>query len=420
MAEVQERIWESVENNRADLIELTQKLISHYSISGSEKEVQDYVAEFLTGLGFKLDIFEPDLSELIKRPTFYKTRDDYAGSPNVVGTLTGSGGGRSLILNGHIDVVPATREEWTDEIDSGKIEDGRIYGRGASDMKAGFAACIIAVKALQEAGLKLKGDIIVESVVEEETGGAGTQAAVLRGYTADAAIIAEPTDDRIFPITMGCSWGRVTVEGLSTHGSMRYQGVSAIDKAYIIIEAIKAYEAKQVAENPNPLYAHAQIPYCVNVGQIEAGNWPATVPGIAVLQVRMGIAPGIPVETARKNFEDAIREAADADPWMKDHQPVVEWFGPSWGGGGADVNDPIVQTLRKQYIDRKQKEPEIVGAPWPADAIFLAERNIPAINFGPGDNLWAHKADESVSIERLMDCAAIIAGTIAEWCGVED
>jgi acetylornithine deacetylase len=126
------------------------------------------------------------------------------------------------------------------------------------------------------------------------------------------------------------------------------------------------------------------------------------------------------VAGAKKDFEDMIKETADADPWMKDHPPVVEWIGPSWSGGGVEAEHPLVQTIRKAFVDRKNEEPEIVGAPWPADAIFLTEYDIPAVNFGPGDNSSAHQANETVSIDRLVDCAAIVACSIADWCGFED
>ena len=420
MDKLNEKLWAAVEDNRENLVEMTQKLVSYYSPMGSEEKVQNYVSETLKELGLAVDMWEPDMEALEKHPTYYKARSSYLGSPNVVGVLKGSGGGKSLILNGHIDVVPGEPEKWKHGMDSGDLSEGRIYGRGTADMKGGCAANIIALKAILDAGIKLKGDLLIESVVEEETGGAGTLDTLLRGYTADAAIFPEPTDMKIYPVTMGAVWFRITVKGLPAHGALAYMGVSAIEKSVFLLEKIKEFEAKRAIEKQHPLYDYMKVPFCINVGKLNAGTWPSIVSSASVMEGRIGLSPQETMQSAKAEFEQMIRQVCAEDEWLAGNPPQVEWYGPNWNGGGVEADHPIVATVASAYTALKKEAPDIVGAPWPADAIFMTEFGIPAINFGPGEGSEAHQADESISVDHLVECTKILASTIVDWCGCEE
>lgn len=257
--------------------------------------------------GLKLDVWDPDIEQLRADPGFQDVADSYQGRPVVVGVLPGTGGGRSLILNGHIDVVATgPHDEWPHGGPwGGAVVDGHLYGRGASDMKSGLASYIEAIASLNEAGVRLKGDVIVQSVIDEEQGGNGTLAAVLRGYRADGALIGEPTNMTLVTKNAGIRWVRITVSGKSAHGAYRHAGVNAIEKAMLLYQALMTYEAERVKDYSDPLFAHYQTPFPFSFGVFKAGNWPSVVPDEAVMEGRVGFLP-----TSRVNSSSASSRRA--------------------------------------------------------------------------------------------------------------
>ena len=215
-----------IEANQHIAIELLQSFVQKPSTQGNEAGVQDLVAKKLQSLGMEIDRWDPDTEELKKSSFFVPSRPSYSGSPNVVGVLKGTGGGKSIILNGHIDVVPAGDvTQWIDDPFSGLVKDGKIYGRGSTDMKGANVAMMMAVESIVRSGIQLKGDVIFHSVIEEETGGVGTLAALLRGHCADAALVPEPTNMKLFISQQGSMWFRIVVPGLGAHAGTRYEGV---------------------------------------------------------------------------------------------------------------------------------------------------------------------------------------------------
>ncbi len=227
----QKLIKEWLGKNKGNAVKLLRKLIQERSIQGRESSAQAVVIEACRELGLEIDIWEPDIKEMSAHVNFVSTRDTFEDSPNVVAIWRGTGGGRSIILNGHIDVVPeGDILQWDCDPYEGKVQDGKVYGRGSTDMKGGNVSLLLAINALKSIGVKLKGDVIFQSVIEEESGGAGTLAAILRGYSADAVLIPEPTNMKIFPKQQGSMWFRVKVKGKSAHGGTRYEGVSALRK----------------------------------------------------------------------------------------------------------------------------------------------------------------------------------------------
>jgi acetylornithine deacetylase len=268
MNEKRKQLDTYIDYHAKDAISFLQKMIQQPSIQGNEKGVQSIVIEKLKQLQLEVDVWDPKFEELEKHPYFIASRQSYEGSPNVVGVLRGQGGGKSIILNGHIDVVPeGDITKWSQSPFSGHIENNKMYGRGTTDMKGGNVSLLLAMEAIINSGIKLKGDVIFESVIEEETGGVGTLATLVRGYQADAAIIPEPTNMKLFIKQQGSMWFRVTVEGLSAHGGTRYEGVSAIDKAWKVYDAIMKLETKRNAAINDPLYKHISIPLPINVGK---------------------------------------------------------------------------------------------------------------------------------------------------------
>ena len=418
---MQKRIHNWIQANQSKSIELLQKLVQIPSVQGKEAQVQEIVAKKLSEIGCEVNVWELDGKQLKSHPYFYSSRETFEGSPNVVGVLKGSGNGRSVVLNGHIDVVPeGDPNQWTYEPYSGKVADGKLYGRGSTDMKGGNIALIIAMEAIRSLGIQLKGDIIFQSVVEEESGGAGTLAAVLKGYTADAAIIPEPTNMKIFPKQQGSKWFRVIVKGRTAHGGTRYHGVSAIDKSMQVIEHIKELEKIRNDRIDEPLYKSIPIPIPINIGRIEGGDWPSSVPDVVKIEGRIGIAPNERIEDAQRELEDWLNKLPEKDEWFTDKPVEIEWFGARWVPGAIELDHPLMNSLTKYFKAVTGKDPEVEAAPWGTDGGLLTQvGNTPSVVFGPGITSLAHFPDEHIEVVKILEAAEIIALTIIEWCGME-
>ncbi|MGH9197235.1 MAG: ArgE/DapE family deacylase, partial [Acidimicrobiia bacterium] len=320
-AEVLERI--SAER----VLPLVSELIRFQSIAANEDPVQGYIAAALREAGCETDVFQIDFDSLRNHPAFGMEveRDNAIG---VAGTF-GDGDGPSLILNGHVDVVPpGDFERWTYSPWEATVVKDRVYGRGSCDMKGGLAAILTAVRAIAEQGIRLKGKVIIESVVGEEDGGVGTLATIERGYRADAALIAEPTGLRVGNASAGALTFRVRVYGLSAHGALRQEGVSAIEKFQLVYEALQSLEMKRNDRLRSPQFDGLSLPFAISVGKIFGGEWPSSVPEELIFEGRYGVAPGEDLEAAKREFAEAIAMSTEADVWLREHPPGVEW----WGG----------------------------------------------------------------------------------------
>jgi acetylornithine deacetylase len=421
LPELSKRIHEWITLHREAGTALLQQMVRIASIQGNEKEVQLLVADQLRGLRMDVDMWEPDGEELADHPYFCSPRSSFAGSPNVVGVRKGTGGGRSILLNGHVDVVPeGQRNQWAHDPYSGEVVDGKLYGRGSTDMKGGNTALLLALGAIEGLGLKLKGDVIFQSVVEEESGGAGTLAAILRGYRADAALIPEPTNFRIFPKQQGSMWFRIEVKGRSAHGGTRYEGVSAIEKSIKVIQHILELEKERNARIIDPLYANNPIPIPINLGVIQGGNWPSSVPDTVKLEGRMGVAPEEKLQDAKVEMLRWLEQLKEVDPWFAEHPPELQWFGAQWVPGSVDPEHPLMQVLMQQFRAVKQDEPVIEASPWGTDGGLLTQLgDTPCIVFGPGITQVAHYPNEHIVLEDVFTAAEIIALTLIDWCGFD-
>ena len=265
----------------ADLTVFVQKLVQAASLPDHEQAAQDQIAQKLRSMGLEVEIVPSRFDELRQHPAFGDDGFSPDGRINVVGRWRGTqaGEGRSLILNGHVDVVPQGDPAlWSDPPWSGAIHDGRLYGRGACDMKAGLCAGVFAVEVLQRLGFLPAHDVLVESVIGEESGGVGTLTTIVKGYTADAAILLEPTRLEISPVQSGALTFRLTVPGRATHAAMKPRGVSAIDKFALILRTINGLEAERHRTFKHPLYDDPNCIAPINIGTVRGGDWHSTVP----------------------------------------------------------------------------------------------------------------------------------------------
>lgn len=409
----------AVDARRQELIEFARALVRTPSITGSEQAVQLVVADHMRASGLDVDMWEPDPDEMAPYAQHVGEIESFKGRPNVVGIARGSGNGRSLILNGHIDVVDAgDPARWSYHPFGGLIADGRLFGRGSCDMKSGVAANLFAFMAVKDAGIPLRGDVVVESVISEEDGGAGTLASILRGYRADAAIITEPTKLAIIPAHCGSLVFRLHVEGKSAHGAVRGEGVSAIEKFTYLHRALLDFEARRNAAIAHPLFAHIANKIPISVGVVRAGTWASSVPESLVAEGRAGLVPGETIEEFQSQFVAAVEAAADADPWLRDHRPAVEWFGGQFEPSEVPVEAPVVRLVVESHRSVHRQSPAFDAATYGADMRhFVNFAGIPCVMYGAGDVLLAHHTDEFVPVDDVIALTKTLAVAVASWCG---
>jgi acetylornithine deacetylase len=364
--------------------------------------------------------------------------EEEAGRANLVGVLKGTGGGRSLIFNGHVDTVPpgdAATWKWGDPF-SGRVEDGKLYGLGAADMKAGVVAQAKASEALTRCGIRLRGDLILESVVGEETMDheRGTTATVRRGYVADAAIVTEPSalpfPSTIAPCSPGGMWLRVTVPGKATHTMVRGSliwpggggeayGVNAIDKGLFVANAVRKLEQNWGATKTHPLFApgHFTIGADMMVGVPPGPPVPFIVPHRCTIDYTVIYRPDETAEVVRGEVETFLNGVFDQDPWLKVHRPTLEWL-HDWPPYNTPVDHPICQTLAAAHAQVLGEPATFRGFAAVDDATYLERGGIPSITFGPGNLMVCHAPNEYVEVAEVIRAAKVYAVTALAWCGI--
>ena len=399
------------------LLRLLADLVAFQSIGGAETPAQERVAAHMQAAGLTVDTWHLDLDRLRQHSAYTVDieRDHALG----VNGRWGSGEGATLILNGHIDVVPAGDESrWTYPPWEATVVDDRVYGRGTADMKGALCCALVAIQALIDAGISLDGSVVLQSVVGEEDGGVGTLAAVERGPRADAAIVMEPTQLMVAPAQAGALSFRVTVPGAAAHGALRTEGVDPIDKFIPLYRALQAFEVDRNAATDDPLFEAYDIPFALCIGTLRGGEWPSTVAESVACEGRLGIGPHEDLPTVKAAFEEAIRETAQEDAWLRDHPPTVEWWGAQFAPAQIPSDHPIVTTVADAVLDTTGEAATLRGMPYGADMRLLVNQGqIPTILFGPGDIRTAHAPDEHISIDALRTATQVLALTILRFCG---
>lgn len=419
-----------VDQHREDVIKLAEALIRFPSENlaprGLEKECQAFVGETMRGLGLEVDTFEPpDVPGLLEHPIFWPGRE-YHDRPNVVGTWRGANpsAGRSLLFSSHADVVTASS--------GGKYKpyepvraDGKLYGRGSNDMKGGLAASIMALRCLKESGIHLNGNMIVESVVDEEMGGSnGTLAARLRGHNADACIVPEPNGMVVSPAHRGGAMWDITLKGSP---GMPFGSDNLINPAYGIGHLVVAIEEWEKARNGRvkapPLYANVPgLPVVLSrviADDFETGTGDG-VPGRAKLEVWVEEYPGTTFQEHYDRFIEHLKQVAAQTPAVNNCEMEIKQITRFLPGSEIPSDHPIVRALSREYQRVLGRAPEVRGAPFACDVyIFNLYSPTPCALLGPrGGN--AHAPDEWVDIQDLVDLTKIFAHTALEWCGINE
>lgn len=427
--DAKQRILAAVDSAFDDQLTATAELVSSPSRREHEEPAQDLIETHLKHLGLDIDRWVIDSPELEAHPGFGPSTVDYTGMTDIVGTYTPArDSGKSLILNGHIDVVPQGPEDkWSRSPWDAEVRDGWMYGRGAGDMKAGLIANLFAFDAVRRAGFDLTGRVHLQSVVEEECTGNGSLAAWLRGYTADAVIISEPEEDALVRANVGVLWFTVRVSGNPTHPREMANGFNAIDAAFEVMQALRVLEQTwNDRKSEHPYFEDLDHPINFNFGEIRGGDWPSSVPAWCELQVRVATYPGTRADGAWAEVEKCVRDAGAGrstvvgSPSRPTFDTVLTPNGFYADGYVLEPGSAAEELLERTHREAFGAELTSFTTPGYLDGrVFVNYGDMPTLVYGPvSENI--HGFDERVSIESVRRCTKSMALFIAEWCGIDE
>ena len=423
-ADLMDRITRTVDAQFAAQTQFLSDFVAIPSLRFEEGPAQDFMADALRTRGYKVDDWTINLSDLEHLPGFGPIHGDFSRARSVVGSLhPKETKGRSLILQGHLDVVPTgPTEMWADPPFDPVIRDGWMYGRGAGDMKAGTVAALFALDALKAAGYTPAATVHFQSVIEEESTGLGALSTLQRGYRADLAVLPEPSSLTINRAQVGALWFRLRVRGKPVHVSVAGEGSNAILAGHDIIAALQKLEAEwNVRAAEHPVYADVPHPLNFNAGKIAGGDWASSVPAWCDIDCRMGVLPGQDLAQARAEIEACVAGAARDHPFLSNSPPEVIWNGFQAEGYvlGPEA-DPALSVMRAAFAevfgpDHPLEEHKMTAL---TDTRFYGlYYDIPAFCIGPqAENI--HGFDERVNLASCRDLTILFALFIARWCGL--
>ena len=422
---LQDRVAEAVTPRAEEYIQLLADLVRCPTTLGNERPAQELIYRHARRMGLAAQMWDLDLSQLTPQPTFAPVEWGYAGRPNVSALLSPSGqGGRSLVLNGHIDVVsPEPVDWWSYDPWGATIADGRMYGRGAFDMKSGLVAALLAMQAVIDAGTELRGAVIFESVIEEECTGNGMLASRLRTGRVDGAVITEPTGLIAKTATLSVIWFEVTVHGKPAYVGESGKYENAVEKAMALVGRLKPPMVDELnAAFDHPGYADHPQPLTLSVGKISGGDWPSNVPMECRFTCRMSFPIGWSFQQVQSFVETHLARAASEDPWLAERPPTVCYPGFRALGWSIDDNvgettSTLIQTLaacHQTTTDDPLQRGVFLGT---ADGrYFDLAQGEQAVYYGPtGGN--GHVPDEYIELNSIPETAKVLARMMIAWCG---
>ncbi|MEZ5649512.1 MAG: ArgE/DapE family deacylase [Burkholderiaceae bacterium] len=411
----------AVAGRESEAVERLSALIAEGSLLGHEGGAQARMRETYRGLGLKVESFLIDEERVSRHPAWSPSIVSYDGRPNVVGIHEprGTAHGRSLILNGHIDVVPVGAESlWTRPPFEPWRDGDKLYGRGSADMKAGLVACVTAMQALRDLGYEPAAKVVMQSVIEEECTGNGALACLVHGYTADAALIPEPTRG-IMSAQMGVIWMTLQVHGFPVHAAYAHEGTDAIRFAQYLVDELRLLEAQwNEPVNRHPVFADFAHPVNFNLGKLHGGEWASSVATHCRADIRLGFYPGISPAEVRAEVERRLAAAHARHPARDSVRYDIVYEGFQAEGLVVDTQQPIIRTLVDSHRAIVGAQPEFIAFTGTTDVKFFhLYGDIPSTCYGPqGSDI--HGIDEWVSIASMQQVAAVYALLIARWCGL--
>ncbi len=384
---------------------------------GLEKKGQDHLIALFEKMGAEVKTDPIKEEDIVRCHTLYQEGNlghNQENRYNVYARFKGNTGGKNLMFNGHIDVMPADEaDEWTYPPFSPTIADGKMYGRGTADMKGGLMAAVMAVQLLKDAEAELPGDVLITSVCDEEGGGNGSMQAIMSGEKADGVVVCEGTSDELILAHMGFVFFRVEFEGKACHSGGKRNGVSAIDKAIKVIEALNEKEHEWLLTYKHPLLPSPNL----NIGVIHGGSAGSTVSGDCLFEACVHYLPNqMSYNQVVKEFTDVVNRVAKADTWLEQHLPKITIY-QAGGGFEMEENHDFVQIFKRAYQAAKGKEVKIVGSPAGCDSrLWCNIAKCPTIQFGPGNLAQCHGIDEWISIDAYLESILIYAELILDFC----
>ncbi|MXP61789.1 ArgE/DapE family deacylase [Roseomonas sp. M0104] len=420
---VRRAILDAVAALEGEAVAALERLVRCPSTLGNEASALEEMARNYGALGLEPVRIPTVPEKLAEHPGFSPPLISYEGRDNVAAVFTPrEKRGRSLVLQGHVDVVPeGAADIWQTPPYEPSIRDGRMYGRGAGDMKAGDISNVMAFRALRTAGLQPAAEVQFQSVIEEECTGNGALACMLALPKCDAVIIPEPGPgvEGLYTAEVGVIWAWVTVTGRPAHVRDMQAGVNAIEAAYVISQRFKEYEAEMNrAENIHSSFFGVNHPVNVNFGTVQGGEWNSSVPTRAKIGLRVGIMVGNTAKRVKADIERIVAEAG-ADERMRGAKLQLEFAGFMADPCVFDKEAPIVRMVQRHFAEANGRELRDYPASGLTDGrFFTLYQDTPVACFGP-DADSIHGIDESVSLESFHATTRTIALTMAEWCGVE-
>jgi acetylornithine deacetylase len=420
--DLRNRIRASVDQAFDEQVDFLADLVRFPSTRGNEAPAQDFMARTFQERGYGVDRWKIKVEDIEHMAGFSPVvHVSYENAWSVVAAhRPGAQKGNSLILNGHIDVVPAgPREIWSSPPFEPRVEGGWMYGRGVGDMKAGLAVNLFAMEALRDAGVQPAADVYLQSVIEEECTGNGTLSCIQRGYQADAVILTEPSGDRLSSAQVGVIWLQVEVKGRPAHAAYSGQGFNAIEASYPLMQVLLGLRDQWNAEK-HPVYQQIDDPIKFVVSKIEGGDWTSSVPSWCRFDIRMGIYPDRKVEDCQREIEAAIAEAVAQDGHLRQNPPTLTYHGFLAPGYVLPTDTPAERVLAEAHQLIFQHGLERGPSTALDDArTFGIFQNTPAFVYGPkAENI--HAFDERVNLESVRKITQSVALFIAEWCGLEE
>ncbi|HJL20539.1 MAG TPA: ArgE/DapE family deacylase [Sandaracinaceae bacterium LLY-WYZ-13_1] len=400
--------------DRERLLSRLVELVRIPSVGGEEEWAVQRVADWLHAIpGVEVDLWHDDQASLQLLPDYPGHEVARATVPVVAARLRGSRPGPAVLLTGHIDVVPpGDPTAWTREPYSGVLEGDRLFGRGACDMKSGVVAAMEVMEAFA-ADYDFPGQLIFIAVPGEEDGGIGTFSAIKRGWSADVALIPEPTSaegrPRLVVAHAGCMILNIQVPGKSAHASQRTLGENALDHYFVIHQALKQHETEINEAEDDPLMKMHDMPYATNVGIVQGGAFASSVMDSLSVDVRVGVTLSETLAQAEERIRGVIDRAAQSDPWLRHNPPVVSVVTRGFGSARTPLTHPLVSSLSEAAEHVWGQEPVPRAAPYGCDmAGWVRLADVPTVLYGPGDLEWAHAADEWVSVDEMERVAKVL------------
>lgn len=404
---------------REEIVQLLLELVGTSSVTGNEGDVQRIIASKLNDTGLKVDTFHSSAEEIADYLMHVGEQSTFEDRPSIVATRTGGGGGKSLMLAGHIDTVPVEdRSKWTFSPE-GEVVGNRVYGLGSSDMKGGVVAAMMVPRILDDLGIRLKGDLLINTVTGEEDGGLGTMSTILNGYRADGIVITEPTDGLVNIASGGSLVFRITVTGKAAHGGNRNAGVSAIEKFVPIFQDLLAWEAERQRTVHHPLYDEFENKFPISVGLVRSGDWASTVPDKLVAEGRLGFLPGETIEGMMQATKDRIAAAAQQDSWMREHPPTVEFFGGQFCAEEIAPDHELTLATLAAHKAITGSDTRVSALTAGTDQrLWVHFTDSPALLYSGGVFAMAHQSDEYIEIEPLLETVAVLTQMTIDWCEI--